>query len=129
MTEKYNKLLEETQNKVNEYFVLCDSLNGNDGKKPVKPYTLSGLLCYLNLTRAEFEKLSHKKRYGEIFNGALAKIEAFTEEKALVGDLSANAAANTLKYNFGWNDTRQNDKDSSGVLKIVLDRELMSLAE
>ncbi|MBQ5644985.1 MAG: hypothetical protein IIV04_04715, partial [Bacteroidaceae bacterium] len=48
--------------------------------------------------------------YAEIFNRALSRIEAFTEEKALTGELSASAASNTLKYNFGWNEAKNDEK-------------------
>ena len=132
MTGNYGEKIAEMEKKINDYFACCDSLNEENAnsKKIVKPYTLSGLLCYVGLTRHEFEKLLCRKRYADIFNRALSKIEAFTEEKALTGDLSASAASNTLKYNFGWNEAKSDDKSaSSGILKIVLDGELMKLAE
>ena len=129
MTFKKGTGISEVEKLINDYFLCCDSLNEDGGKKIVKPYTLSGLLCYMGITRSDFEKLTAKKKYSELFNRALAKIEAFTEEKALVGDLSASAAANTLKYNFGWNEARDKDEGTSGILKIVLDGELMKLAE
>lgn len=127
----YDEKLKETEKKMNDYFLCCDSLNeeAHEKKKIVKPYTLSGLLCFVGLTRKEFEKLLSKKKYADIFNRALSRIEAFTEEKALTGDLSASAAANTLKYNFGWNDYGQKEEAVPNVLKIVLDGELMKLAE
>ena len=131
MPVRYSEKIAKTEKDINDYFLCCDSLNEKDNKKISKPYTLSGLLCYMGLTRKEFEKLSEKKKYAEIFNRALSKIEAFTEEKALTGELSASAASNTLKYNFGWNKAKSEDKDNgaSGVIKIVLDGELMKLAE
>lgn len=125
----YSDKLEDTKRKINDYFLCCDSLNETEKKKIVKPYTLSGLLCFMELTRKEFEKLLCKKKYAEIFNRALSRIEAFTEEKALTGELSASAASNTLKYNFGWNDIKEKEESSPNILKIVLDGELMKLAE
>ena len=127
----YGEKIAEMEKKINEYFLYCDSLNRENEKKIIKPYTLSGLLCYTGLTRKEFEKLLVRKRYADIINRALARIEAFTEEKALTGELSSSAASNTLKYNFGWNEVKSEDKNgsASGVLKIVLDGELMKLAE
>ena len=131
MTDNYSKKLADTEKMIHDYFVCCDSLNDEDGKKIVKPYTLSGLLCYIGITRKDFEKLLCKKSFSVIFNRALAKIEAYTEEKALIGALSSSAASNTLKNNFGWNESKSVVKEgsASGVLKIVLDGELMKLAE
>ena len=131
MTNNYSKKLADTEKMIHDYFLCCDSLNEGEEKKIIKPYTLSGLLCHLGLTRKEFEKLSCKKSFAIIFNRALAKIEAFTEEKALIGALSSSAASNTLKYNFGWNESKEDVQkaSASGVLKIVLDGELMKLAE
>ena len=57
MTDNYSKKLADTEKMIHDYFVCCDSLNDEDGKKIVKPYTLSGLLCYIGITRKEFEKL------------------------------------------------------------------------
>lgn len=130
MTNYEEKVL-EMKHKVGEYFEECDRLNGTDVKKIVKPYTLSGLLYYIGLTKKEYEKLKCKKKFAEIFIQALAKIEAFIEEKALIGAISSSAAANTLKYSCGWLESKS-DKDAkepAKVLKLVLDGELMKLAE
>lgn len=114
----------DIENKISKYFDECDALNG-DGKKLVKPYTLSGLICSLGVTRSEFEKLMKNKKYSEKLYGAKAKIEAFIEENALIGGLSANAAANSLKYNFGWGEKTNAEEigASARSLIISLDRD------
>ena len=74
--------------------------------------------------------MQSKKAFKDVFNRALAKIEAFTEEYALTGDLSASAAANSLKYNFCWNDRKEKDEEvSAKSIKIILDGDLVQLAE
>lgn len=127
----YEEKASEMRQRVDEYFKECDRLNGTDGKKIVKPYTLSGLLCFMGLTKKEYEKLMGKKRFAEVFVQALAKIEAFIEEKALIGAISSGAAANTLKYSCGWLEVKSDKetKEPAKVLKLVLDGELMKLAE
>ncbi len=127
----YEEKVCEMKQKVEEYFDECDRLNGPDGKKIVKPYTLSGLLFYIGLTKKEYENLMGKKKFAEVFIQALAKIEAFIEEKALIGAISSGAAANTLKYSCGWLESKSDKetKEPAKVLKLVLDGELMKLAE
>ncbi len=122
------------EKKIKEYFDECDSVNmsgvGASDKKIRKPYTLSGLLCELGMTRGEFEKLGTRPNFAKLYMSALSKIEAFTEEHALTGALSATAAANSLKYNFGWGDTRRADADETEKsIKIILDGDLIRLAE
>ena len=128
MTEKNTEKIAELERRIEEYFSGCDVQNE---KKIKKPYTLSGLLCKLEITRRDFERLASKRSFAAVVCKALAKIEAFTEEHALTGELSSNAAANSLKYNFGWND-KKSDEDkgaSEKSIKIILDGELAHLAE
>lgn len=114
--------------KIDDYFDFCDGQNGADGKKINKPYTLSGLLFALGVSKAEFEKLLSKKGFSEVLCRAAARVEAYIEENALMGTLSANACANSLKFNFGWGEKPAEDKDEKCV-KIILDGELSALAE
>ena len=82
--------------KIKDYFLMCDAVNERSGEL-VKPYTLSGLVCYLGITRLELEKLCASKKYSSDLQDAKARIEAFIEENALTGELSCNASANSLK--------------------------------
>ena len=63
--EKYRDL----EQKINDYFLYCDAVN-EASEKLIKPYTLSGLLGYIEITRAEFERLS--KSY--LLNKCIIKI-------------------------------------------------------
>ena len=127
----YEEKVGKLKKKIEEYFEECDRLNGSDRKKLVKPYTLSGMLYYIGLTKKEYEKLMCKKKFAEIFIQALAKIEVFIEEMALIGAISSSAAANTLKYSCGWLESKaeKDAKEPPKILKLVLDGELMKLAE
>ncbi len=113
------------------YFEKCDLLNAEQ-KKIVKPYTLSGLLDSAGLTRAEFEKLQSHSKYKDTVNCAKAKVEAFIEENALTGGLSSTAAANSLKYNFGWGDKQSGAEQITQAAKtivICLEDDAAALAE
>ena len=85
----------DIEKKIQKYFDECDALNGGE-KKLVKPYTLSGLICSMGVTRTEFEKLMRNKKDAQKLYGAKAKIEAFIEENALIGGLSANSGVGLL---------------------------------
>ncbi len=109
----------DLEERINDYFKYCDSINEEHGEI-VKPYTLSGLVCHLGFTREEFEKLSRIKRNERIVLRAKAKIEAFIEENALTGELSVNASANSLKFNFGWGDKGEAKPSETAEKNIVV---------
>lgn len=112
-----NKKYEDIGDRINSYFTYCDSFNENDKCEIIKPYTLSGLLCYIGMTKKEFERLLNVKKYERILWAAKAKIEAFIEENALTGELSCNASLNSLKYYFGWGE--KNEKSEEGAAKHI----------
>ena len=101
---KVKNSIETYKKRAQKYFSLCDSQNvGCDAKTGLsKPYTLSGLLCALDLGKEEFYALEKKREGRKFIKYALVKIAAFIEENALSGRLSANFAQSTLKNNFGW---------------------------
>lgn len=102
----------DLQQKIQSYFDYCDELNG-ESDEIVKPYTFSGLLSHLSLTRDEFSRLLQMRKYSSVLHSAMAKIEAYIEENSLTGGLSINASANSLKYNFGWGERQTEHKTES----------------
>lgn len=123
--EKYRDL----EQKINDYFLYCDAFN-EASEKLIKPYTLSGLLGYIEITRAEFERLSKIRRHEKILCLAKMKIESFIEENALTGKLSSNASMNSLKYNFGWGEKQDAEEvKTDGTLVFTMSPELLSLAK
>ena len=70
--------VDELEKKIEAYFEVCDVLNTPaDGKKEEKkvkkPYSLSGLLLALGLTRNEFEKLHASPRYKPLLSRTLSR--------------------------------------------------------
>ena len=119
MTQTKKEKLSQLEEKIEEYFLYCDACN--EGKKDiVKPYTLSGLLCFTGLTRQEFLRLSKIKRHHSLFKRAEARIEAFIEENMLTGALSCNASLNSLKYNFGWGEKEEGGDEKSNEHRITV---------
>lgn len=122
------KKYEDIEERVKDYFLMCDAVNDKN-EELVKPYTLSGLLCYLGISRKELEKLCSSKKYSSVMQNAISRIEAFIEENALTGELSCNASMNSLKYNFGWGEHREkNEADTSRHITVALSSEMSELA-
>ena len=104
---------------IQSYFADCDERNE---KKLVKPYSLAGLCLYLGITRTQFDALHSEPKTSRTAAMAKLKIEAFIEENLLRGDISASAAAGSLKYNFGWSD--KPDKPQNEQVTVRLEEEL-----
>lgn len=119
---------EELESRIEEYFLMCDSLNG-DSRDIVKPYTLSGLLYHTGLTRDEYRKMLSGRKYSDILVKAGARIEAYIEENVLTGELSVNAGANSLKYNFGWGEKKSDKSEGADSVTVSLSPEAASLAK
>ena len=112
------------------YFEECDRENALcDAKQPLpKPYTFSGLLCALAMTRRDFADLCQTPGGRRFCNHALMKIEAFIEENALSGRLSATFAQGALKNSFGWGE-RQDTEVEAPTVSISLSEDAADLAE
>lgn len=124
---KTKKGKEELKLKIDEYFNRCDMANEGSGKV-IKPYTLSGLLCHLNLSSQELSELCKVREIRRIISAAKLRIESHIEENALNGKLSGSAAINSLKCNFGWNE-KVSKEEPVKALSIVLEDDLGTLGE
>jgi hypothetical protein len=101
------------QKKIDSYFEMCDKENfePEKDKKTKKPYTLTGLLCFLDMSGKELSDLENSSRsLKKIIGGAKRRIEAYIEENSLAGRLSATASINSLKEHFGWQ-TKQEETE------------------
>ncbi len=103
---------------IESYFSLCDAANSKDPdkktQKPMKPYTLSGLLFHLDMSAAELDALCKTRRLLKLVSGAKRRIEAYIEENALNGNLSSTAAFNSLKEHFGWSAKENATSEDAG---------------
>lgn len=119
------------QGLVNEYFASCEGVIYNprtglpfmneDGTPRVgliKPYTVSGLACYIHIDTTSIKEYSREKiddlgyptdedycgpQYSEIILEARKKIEAFAEERLYDRD-GFNGGKFVLNCAFGWQD-------------------------
>lgn len=80
-----------------EYFQYCDDNN--------KPYTITGLACYLDVDRTWF--FCHDQEgtpYFDAVKRAKQRILRDNEEKSIVGKYNTTFMIFSLKNNFGWSD-------------------------
>ena len=122
MPKKYIPMA-EYRKRADRYFLKCDTANSENDSKIVKPYTLSGLLCEMGITKEQFFSLGEKRDGRALVNYLILKIEAFIEENALSGKLSASAAANSLKYSLGWCEKVEDDDSSNIIVSLSKDAE------
>ncbi len=128
MTKK-RKSIEDYRRLAKKYFDECDRANAGCAEKAplARPYTLSGLLCALGLDRDGFKCLENTREGKPFVRNVLTKIEAFIEENALSGKISATAASNSLKYSLGWNDKEKSS--DTGSISISLSDTARRLGE
>lgn len=121
--------------KTKKYFDECDAVNErarqeNEKKLFIpKPYTVSGLIYSLGITRREFETLITKPKFSFLLE-AKARIEAFIEENSLNGGLSGTASSSSLKHDFGWGrDMPDEDAGEIRHLEVRLSDDARRLAQ
>jgi len=101
---------EELQEAINEYFEYCDSqkeisINDKGQTKVIqKPYTISGLCVFLDITRETLNEYSKKQEYSDTIKKARQIVESYVEENSLIGRLNPVVSIFNLKNNFGWVD-------------------------
>lgn len=127
MERKYG--VRKLKKSVENYFADCDEANSRSKKGIAKPYTMSGMLFHIGLSKKELKKLCEDEKCRAVIDDAERKIEAFTEEKALSGELSNNASQCSLKYHFGWGEKDEKAESSHlGLITVTLSDEAKELA-
>ena len=119
------------QGLVNEYFASCEGViynprtglpfmneDGTPRTGQIKPYTVSGLACYIHIDTTSIKEYSRQQiddlgyptdedysgpQYSEIILEARKKIEAFAEERLYDRD-GFNGGRFVLNCAFGWQD-------------------------
>ena len=111
----------ELRENVDKYFNWCDEqikvFEDSKGRQTIirKPYTLTGLCLYLNITRETFAEYCKGRydddlnKFSDTFTYARKKVENYIEEGTLNGSINHNAGAFNLKNNFNWSDKKEID--------------------
>lgn len=101
---------EELQTLLDEYFDYCDNekeiITDSKGnmKSIQKPYTMSGICVYLDISAETWSDYSKKPEFSETIKKARKKVENYCEENTITGRLNPIFSIFSLKNNFGWVD-------------------------
>ena len=90
------KSVEEVEEKINAYFNYCEEKE--------KPYTMSGLAYYLEVSRQTLVNYSYKDEYFDTIKKARDKVQMQLEENALSNKSNPTFTIFNLKNNFDWKD-------------------------
>lgn len=108
--------------------------NGEPVICQIKPYTISGLACYIHIDSSAIIKYSNQQidelgyptdeeymgpQYSDIINEARKKIEAFAEERLYDRD-GFGGGKFVLNCAFGWKETREvaEQKNMKKMMKL-----------
>lgn len=90
------KNVEEVEEKINAYFNYCEEKE--------KPYTMSGLAYYLEISRQTLVNYSNKDEYFDTIKKARDRVQMQLEENALSNKANPTFTIFNLKNNFDWKD-------------------------
>ena len=101
------KSVEELEEQIKKYVERCELKE--------KPMTMSGLACWLNISRQTLVNYSYKEEFFDTINTARLMIQADMEERALGGESNATVTIFSLKNNFGWVDKIETENKNTNV--------------
>lgn len=96
------KNVEEVEKKINAYFNYCEEKE--------KPYTMSGLAYYLEVSRQTLVNYSNKDEYFDTIKKARDRVQMQLEENALSNKANPTFTIFNLKNNFDWKDKMEVEK-------------------
>jgi len=123
---------EELQGLLDEYFDYCDNnvevITDNKGNTKTihKPYTMTGICVYLDISGETWSDYSKKPEFSETIKKARKKVENYCEENTITGRLNPIFSIFSLKNNFGWvdkidvNTTTSSDKLTNDDIQAKL---------
>ena len=90
------KSVEEVEEKINAYFNYCEEKE--------KPYTMSGLAYYLDISRQTLVNYSNQDQFFDTIKKARDRVQMQLEENALSNKANPTFTIFNLKNNFDWKD-------------------------
>ena len=135
------KTAEELEKRIDEYFNSCwadvpvigsygpvmvpDPATPGEKKvlteyKQIRPYTITGLAVFLDLTRQGLLEYSEKsEEFSDAIIRAKSKVEQFAEEQLYLCK-SANGPQFNLTNNFGWKNKTEVDQTIKGEINVTV---------
>ena len=90
------KSVKEVEEKINAYFNYCEEKE--------KPYTMSGLAYYLEVSRQTLVNYSNQDQFFDTIKKARDRVQMQLEENALSNKANPTFTIFNLKNNFDWKD-------------------------
>ena len=88
--------VKEVEEKINAYFNYCEEKE--------KPYTMSGLAYYLEVSRQTLVNYSNQDQFFDTIKKARDRVQMQLEENALSNKANPTFTIFNLKNNFDWKD-------------------------
>ena len=115
--------------RINAYFTACDKTaervilkNGNVSYRQT-PYTLAGLSEHLGISQQRIRQSAEGSgRNSKQFSNALRRIERYTVERALLGELQYSVAAMLLR-DLGSGEKLPPEGDAQSIVIVLEDPE------
>lgn len=99
--------VEELENQIIKYYERCELKD--------KPLTMSGLACWLGISRQTLVNYSYRDEFFDTINIARNMVQADMEERGLGGQSNATMSIFSLKNNFGWVDKQEVESKNENI--------------
>ncbi len=116
--------------RIRDYFSACDEtaeeVTGRNGRSLSRrcPYTLAGLAEHVGMSKqALLERAAGRGKTAEAIAGALRRIERYTVERALLGELSSSVTAMLLGDLGVTAAAKADGEDARSIVVRLEDRE------
>ncbi|MDO4573552.1 MAG: terminase small subunit [Clostridia bacterium] len=116
--------------KIEDYFSACDEtaeeVTGRNGRSSTRklPYTLAGLAEHLGMAKSELCRLAAGRGpNARAVADALRRIERYTVERALLGELQSSVTAMLLADLGLGAPAKAPDEDGGRIVVVLEDRE------
>lgn len=106
------KSVEEVKEKIDAYFNYCEEKE--------KPYTMSGLAYYLEVSRQTLVNYSYEDEYFDTIKKARDRVQMQLEENALSNKANPTFTIFNLKNNFDWKDKVEVEKTDMSKVDNLL---------
>lgn len=112
-------------NLVEQYFIDCDNqkeiITDDKGKTKtiLKPYTITGLALFLDMTREMLIQYEQLDEFKDIIKKAKLRVEKSIEERILTGQYVPVSGIFNLKNNFGWQDKQEINQTVNAKIQAV----------
>jgi hypothetical protein len=116
---------EELNTLIDQYFDTCHDAEG----KMIRPYTVTGLAVYLDMTRQMLLEYEGRPDYQDAIKKAKQRIQQFAEEQLFTNRNTAGVIFNMVN-NFGWQNRSENNNNNhhTGHVTQTINHDLRKLS-